>query len=214
MQWCTPFSATVSTMPAASPASSAPGIDSLGIDQYPPPGSALAPQPTRSPPSRIPLTRGCVLNSWSRSWTEVVASAYSRSITKPIETRSLPSLSFIGYSHVPPICPYFDESLTGHGPIVWITRSSGLGTFQTSLTPSSQTCGSRLSPRSNSRIAAPVRLPQQPSASTTNLALMSVPGSKLPSGSPSLPRPLSPERTPTTRPSSTMTFVADVSVST
>ncbi len=29
------------------------------------------------------------------------------------------------------------------GPIVWIRRSSGLGTFQTSLTPSSQTWGSR-----------------------------------------------------------------------
>ena len=34
----------------------------------------------------------------------------------------------------------------------------------------------------------------------------------LPSGSPSLPRPLSPERTPTTRPSSTISWVAEVSV--
>ena len=41
-----------------------------------------------------------------------------------------------------------------------------------------------------------MRWPQQPSASTVALAVMSVPGSKLPSGSPSLPRPLSPERTP------------------
>ena len=57
-------------------------------------------------------------------------------------------------------------------------------------------------------IAAPVRWPQQPSASTVTWALMSVPGSKLPSGSPSLPRPLSPERTPTTWPSSTISWVA------
>jgi hypothetical protein len=53
--------------------------------------------------------------------------------------------SFIGYSQVPPICPYFDDSFSGQGPIVWMMRSSGLGTFQTSLTPSSQTCGSRSS---------------------------------------------------------------------
>ena len=33
MQWWTPLSATVSTMPAESPTSSAPGIVSLGIDQ-------------------------------------------------------------------------------------------------------------------------------------------------------------------------------------
>ena len=92
-------------------------------------------------------------------------------------------------------------------PSVWITRSSGLGTFQTSLTPSSHTWGSRPSARSNSRIAGPVRWPQQPSASTVALATTSVPGSKLPSGSPSLPRPLSPVRTPTTRPSSTSSCV-------
>ena len=73
----------------------------------------------------------------------------------------------------PPVC-------SGHGPMVWITRSSGLGTFQTSLTPSSQVWGSRSSPRSNSRMAGPVRWPQQPSASTVALALMSAPGSKLP----------------------------------
>ena len=36
---------------------------------------------------------------------------------------------------------------------MWIMRSSGFGTFQTSLTPSSHTCGSRSSPRPNSRIA-------------------------------------------------------------
>ena len=46
-----------------------------------------------------------------------------------------------------------------------------MATFQTSLTPSSQTCGSRSSARSNSRIAAPVRWPQQPSASTVALGL-------------------------------------------
>ena len=103
---------------------------------------------------------------------------------------------------------------SGHGPIVWITRSSGFGTFQTSLTPSSHTCGSRLSASPNSLIAAPVRWPQLPSASTVTLAPMSVPGSKLPSGSPSLPRPLSPERTPSTLPSSTISCVAEVSVST
>src|SRR6202050_3588295 len=87
-------------------------------------------------------------------------------------------------------------------------RSSGLGTFQTSLTPSSHTWGSRFAPRSNSLIAAPVRWPQQPSASTVTSALMSVPGSKFRSGSPSLPRPLSPERAPRARPPPTTTGAA------
>ncbi len=115
---------------------------------------------------------------------------------------------------MPPIWPYLALIFSGHGPIVWIRRSSGLGTFQTSLTPSSQTCGSRPSARSNSRIAAPVSEPQQPSASTVCWAVTSVPGSKLPSGSPSLPRPLSPVRTPRTTPSSTSSWVAAVSVRT
>src|ERR1035438_7213362 len=56
-----------------------------------------------------------------------------------------------------PIWPYFEETFSGHGPIVWIRRSSGLGTLQTSFTPSSHTCGSRPLARSNSRIAAPER---------------------------------------------------------
>ena len=171
-EWCTPFSATVSTIPAESPTSSAPGIVSFGIDHQPPAGSAFAPHDTRSPPSRISRTSGCSLNCCKRSCAEVVASAYSRSTTKPIETRSSPVFSsFIGYSHVPPIWPYFALSFSGHGPIVWIRRSSGLGTRQTSLTPSSQTCGSRPSASPNSRIAAPVRWPQQPSASTVHLRL-------------------------------------------
>ena len=88
-----------------------------------------------------------------------------------------------------------------------MSRSSGLGTFQTSLTPSSQTCGSRPSARPNSWIAAPVRWPQQPSARTVALAVRSAPGSKFPSGWPSLPRPLSPVRTPRTTPSSTSSCV-------
>ena len=33
IEWWTPFSAAVSTMPPASPTSTAPGIDSFGIDQ-------------------------------------------------------------------------------------------------------------------------------------------------------------------------------------
>ena len=86
--------------------------------------------------ARIPSTSGCSLNCCSRSCAEVVASAYSRSTTKPMLTRSSPVFSsFIGYSQVPPICPYLAAIFSGHGPIVWITRSSGLGTFQTSLTP-------------------------------------------------------------------------------
>ena len=109
---------------------------------------------------------------------------------------------------------YFVLSLSGHGPIVWITRSSGLATFQISLTPSSQFCGSRPSARSNSLMAPPVRWPQQPSARTVALAVMSAPGSKFPSSSPFLPRPLSPERMPWTRPSVTSSSVAAVSVST
>ena len=84
-----------------------------------------------------------------------------------------------------------------------MTRSSLRGTFQTSLTPSAHTCGSRPAARSNSRIAAPVRWPQVPSARTVAWAVTSEPGSKLPSGLPSLPRPLSPERMPRTTPSST-----------
>ncbi len=110
--------------------------------------------------------------------------------------------------------PYLAEIFSGHPARVWITRSSGFGTFQTSFTPSSHTWGSRPSPRSNSRIAAPVRWPQQPSASTVALAATSLPGSKLPSSPPSLSRPLSPERMPFTWPSSTISLVAAVSVST
>ena len=33
IEWWTPLSATVSTMPPESPTSTAPGIESLGIDQ-------------------------------------------------------------------------------------------------------------------------------------------------------------------------------------
>ena len=71
---------------------------------------------------------------------------------------------------------YFACGRSGQ-PSVWITRSSGCSTSQTSLTPSAQTCGSvpaRPSPFS----AAPVRWPQQPSASTVARATTSEPGSK------------------------------------
>ena len=50
---------------------------------------------------------------------------------------------------------------------------------------------------SKCRIAAPVRWPWVPSASTVALAIRSEPGSKFESSSPSRPRPLSPLRTPT-----------------
>ena len=89
-----------------------------------------------------------------------------------------------------------------------------LGEVPVAVVEKAKTCGSRPSARSNSRIAAPVRCPQLPSASTVTFALMSVPGSKLLSGCPSLPRPLSPDRTPTTTPSSTISCAAAVSVST
>ena len=62
-------------------------------------------------------------------------------------------------------------------PIVWMTRSSGCATSQTSLTPSAQTCG--FSPASPNRsIATPVRWPCVPSARTVTGASMSEPGSK------------------------------------
>ena len=52
----------------------------------------------------------------------------------------------------PPNSRYFAAARNGQ-PIVWITRSSGLGTRQTSFTPSAQTCG--LSPsRPKCEIAA------------------------------------------------------------
>ena len=55
-----------------------------------------------------------------------------------------------------------------------MTRSSGFATFQTSLTPSAQTCGfSPWSPKWS--IAAPVRWPCVPSASTVHPARMSDP---------------------------------------
>ena len=58
-----------------------------------------------------------------------------------------------------------------------MTRSSGLATFQTSLTPSAHTCGlSPASPKWSS--ATPVRCPWVPSASTVTLAVTSAPGSK------------------------------------
>src|SRR5438093_604681 len=74
-------------------------------------------------------------------------------------------------------------------PIVWMTRSSGRGTFHTSFTPRAHTCGfSPASPKRSS--AAPVRCPCVPSASTVTRATMSEPGSKLASCSPSRPLPL------------------------
>src|SRR5436309_3242543 len=71
-----------------------------------------------------------------------------------------------------------------------MTRSRGFGTSQTSLTPSDHTWGSRPSASWNALIAAPVRCPHVPSASTVALAVTSDPGSKLDSSSPSFPRPL------------------------
>ena len=82
---------------------------------------------------------------------------------------------------------------------MWTILWSGLGTFQTSFTPSAQIWGLRPSSPKWS-IAAVVRWPAVPSARTVILAVTSTPGSKFASGCPSLPRPLSPVRTPTTRP--------------
>ena len=107
---------------------------------------------------------------------------------------------------------YFACGRSGQ-PSVWITRSSALGTSQTSLTPSAHTCGS-VPARPRPLSAAPVRWPQQPSASTVALAITSAPGSKLPFSPPCLSRPLSPVRTPTVTPSSTSSFAPTVSDST
>ena len=64
-----------SAKPAASPQITAPGGETLaGSDQNPPSGIALAPHATRSPPSRIRRTSGCVFSSWRRSCTESSAS--------------------------------------------------------------------------------------------------------------------------------------------
>src|SRR4029453_18810378 len=91
-----------------------------------------------------------------------------------------------------------------------MTRSSGRATFQTSFTPSAHTCGfSPASPKWSS--APPVRCPWVPSASTVTFAVTSEPGSKFPSGSPSLPRPLSPVRTPPVLAPGTSSFSAAVS---
>ncbi len=109
----------------------------------------------------------------------------------------------------PPNSRYFLPPRSGQ-PMVWITRSSGFATFQTSFTASSHTCGS--SPRrSNRSSATPVRWPCVPSASTVTFATRSEPASKLPSSPPSRFRPLSPVRTPTTRPCETRSFSAVVS---
>ena len=98
----------------------------------------------RSPPSRMPRTSGCCLEQLEQvvgrgrrvgvveidheaDADEVLAGALVAHRVDPAAT----DLAVAG------------RSFSGHGPIVWITRSSGRGTFQTSLTPSSQTCGSR-----------------------------------------------------------------------
>ncbi len=110
----------------------------------------------------------------------------------------------------PPNSRYFACGRSGH-PIVWITRSSGRGTFHTSFTPSSHTWGAA-SPRSPKRSSATlVRCPFVPSASTVTRATRSLPGSKLASSSCCRPRPLSPVRTPTTPPCSTRRSTAEVS---
>ncbi len=90
-----------------------------------------------------------------------------------------------------------------------MTRSSGFGTSQTSLTPERPDLrlailGEVELADRRAREVAPAcpRRGRWPAPST------SAPGSKLPSGSPSLPRPLSPERTPRTTPSSTSSCCA------
>ena len=57
-------------------------------------------------------------------------------------------------------------------------------------------------------MAAPVRCPCVPSASTVALAMTSEPGSKFDSSPPSRSRPLSPVRTPRTAPFSTSSLDA------
>ena len=77
----------------------------------------------------------------------------------------------------PPNSWYFACGRSGQ-PSVCTTRRSGLATFQTSFTPSAQTCG--LSPSSpNVSIATPVRWPCVPSQRIVTRATMSEPGSKL-----------------------------------
>ena len=92
-------------------------------------------------------------------------------------------------------------------PIVWMIRSSGFATFQTSLTPSAQTCGCVPSrPKCVDRRAGQVPL--------RALGEHGDPRDDVRAGlevrrarSPSRPRPLSPVRTPWTRPSATSSFV-------
>src|SRR3989440_184025 len=97
----------------------------------------------------------------------------------------------------PPNSRYFAPARSGQ-PSVWMMRRSGLGTRQTSLTPSAQTCG--FSPaRPNRSSAAPVRWPCVPSARTVTRATTSEPGSKFASSSRCLPRPLSPGKQPRQR---------------
>ena len=76
----------------------------------------------------------------------------------------------------PPNSWYFACGRSGQ-PIVCTTRRNGFATFQTSFTPSAQTCG--LSPSSpNVSIATPVRWPCVPSQRIVTRARMSEPGSK------------------------------------
>ena len=92
-----------------------------------------------------------------------------------------------------------------------MTVRSGRGTRQTSFTPSAQVCG--FCPESSKRSsAAAVRWPGAPLGEDRHARReCRNPARSAPSSSPARPRPWSPVRTPTTRPSSTRSAVAAVS---
>ncbi len=132
---------------------------------------------------------------------------------KPIDTRSSPVFSsFIGYIHEPPIWRYLAGIFKGqpaHRVDHAIERLGDLPDLLDTELPNL-----RFAPIGQVELldGGACEMSPAPLSEHGGVGLYVRSGSKLDNGSPSLPRPLSPERTPTTRPSSTTSWVADVSV--
>ena len=127
------------TMPTPSPQSSSPGACSLrGSEWKPPLGIVFAPHSTRSPPSRILRIFGWVFSSWSRSCDGELDVA----VVEPDDDADRDHVVAHRVDERAAELAVLRLPVRSGQPIVWTTSSSGFATFQTSFTPSSQTCGS------------------------------------------------------------------------
>ncbi len=106
-----------------------------------PRGSPSPPRRRACRPRGSAASRGCVLNCCSTSWTDEVASRWLSPATNPIDTRAARPRGSSGRS-TSRRTRSTSRRCAAASPSVWMRRSSGSATFQTSLTPSSHSCGS------------------------------------------------------------------------